>query len=129
MERAKTAAARAQSALGVRFTLNGASMASGFDCVGLAAFCYGLDHDALPRRAGLGRVAAEVWHQALAKAGFVPSTTPQNGDLLLLDCGRGRWHLAIQTERGLIHAHAGLGRVVLTPAAAPMRLLARFTLI
>lgn len=120
------AADRAQSALGARFVLNGCSIDGGFDCVGLTAFCYGLSPATLPRRAGLGRVAPDIWHMALAEAGFTPTATPQIGDLLLLDCGRGRWHLGIQVERGLIHAHAGLGRVVHAATPAPMTLLARY---
>ena len=126
MDRRELAAVRAQSALGARFALNGASIEGGFDCVGLTAFCYGLDPATLPRRMGLGRAAPTVWHEALAKAGFIPTIIAQIGDLLLLDCGRGRWHLAIAVERGLIHAHAGLGRVVQAATPAPMTLLARY---
>lgn len=126
MDKGLIAAARAASVIGAPFRLNGASVDSGFDCVGLTAFCYGLDPTTLPRRVGLGRVAPEVWHSALAKAGFIAAGTPKTGDLLLLDCGRGRWHLGVAVGSGLIHAHAGLRRVVYAATCAPMILLARY---
>ena len=127
MDKGAIAAARAVSALGAPFCLNGANPGSGFDCVGLTAFCYGLDPTTPPRRTGLGRVSPEVWHSALSRAGFVPAETPSTGDLLLLDCGRGRWHLAVAVERGLIHAHAGLRRVVHAASPDPMTVLARYS--
>ena len=114
------------SAIGAPFCLNGTSRETGFDCVGLTAFCFGLAPDSLPRRMGLGRVEPQVWRSALAHAGFTPTEVPRIGDLLLLDCGRGRWHLGVQVERGLIHAHAGLRRVVHAATPAPMILLARY---
>jgi hypothetical protein len=73
----------------------------------------------------LGRAAPDVWHSALTIAGFAPTLHPATGDLLLLDCGRGRWHLGVAVAHGLIHAHAGLRRIVHTASTAPMILLSR----
>ena len=41
------------------------------------------------------------------------------GDVLLLRPGPAQVHLAIVGAGGLIHAHAGLGRIVLTPPPLP----------
>lgn len=45
----------------------------------------------------------------------VPAAKRRTGDLLLLAPGADQLHLAVLTERGFVHAHAGLRRVVETP--------------
>jgi len=45
----------------------------------------------------------------------------RRGDLLLLQAGPAQPHLAIGGRGGgVIHAHAGLGRVVITPPPCPL---------
>jgi hypothetical protein len=67
---------------------------------------------------------------ALAEAGFGPVDGPiQSGDLLLLEAGSAQVHLAVAGRAGsLIHAHAGLGRVVITPAPCPFPVQRRWRL-
>ena len=50
-------------------------------------------------------------------AGFAETDAPlEAGDVLLLAAGPAQLHLAIVgVEGGIVHAHAGLGRVVHTP--------------
>ena len=101
--------------LGVRFRLHGRGM-DGVDCVGLAAVALGLG--AVPTGYGLrggrpDRVAAllDEWLRRVAGRAA--------GDLLLLLAGPGQLHLAIWTGDGLVHADAGLGRVVERPGEPP----------
>ncbi|GEM_PF-1878210 len=41
---------------------------------------------------------------------------PHSGDLIVVAPAPGRRHLAVVTDAGLVHAHAGLARVVEAPA-------------
>ena len=109
------AVGRAQAMLGVRFRLHGRD-AAGLDCVGLAAVAVGLRD--VPggyalRGGDPGLVAA--WLDArLVRAGAWRA-----GDLLLARSGPGQLHCAIWTGGGMIHADAGLGRVVERPGMPP----------
>ncbi len=40
---------------------------------------------------------------------------PQTGDIALITCGHGQYHVALLGPDSHIHAHAGLRRVVETP--------------
>ena len=66
----------------------------------------------------------------LREAGFAPITTQlQAGDLILLKPSPGQFHLAIAVDwQAIAHAHAGLGRVVLTPLPAPTAVAGRWRL-
>ena len=98
-------------------------MAHGLDCVGLAGLAYGI---AVPRGYALrgGRVAQVI--AAAAGAGLVRVDDACAGDLLLLNAGAGQLHLAIASETGVIHADAGLRRVVERPGMPPWPELARW---
>ena len=54
----------------------------------------------------------------------VPRTALRAGDVMLLSAGEQQAHLAVRTERGFVHAHAGLRRVVETPGMPEWPLLA-----
>ena len=106
--------ARARACVGARFKLQGRDPAFGLDCVGLAGWAfevaadggYGLrggDPDAIAARVE----AAGVVPIAVAGAGA--------GDLVLIAAAPRQYHLAVLTESGFVHAHAGLRRVVETP--------------
>ncbi len=60
--------------------------------------------------------------ELVPKAGFRKTCGGlETGDLVILKPSPGQYHLAIaETGARLIHAHAGLGRVVVTPAPAPL---------
>ena len=123
-------AAQALDLLGAPFRLHGRSRTTGLDCVGLAALAAqqaGVRVDRLPvyqlRGMSLGNAEA-----ALRSAGFEPVDGAGEGDLLIAQSGPMQLHLMIQTPRGLVHAHAGLGRVVLMPLPSPWPILGRWRL-
>ena len=112
-------AAAARGMLGVRFRAQGRD-ADGVDCVGLAACALGAGGYAgvVPRGYALrggdpGRVAA------LLDAGLVRSDGAGAGDLLLCASAPGQLHLAIRVAGGVVHADAGLRRVVERPGVVP----------
>ena len=108
-------AARARALAGTRFRLQGRD-ASGLDCVGLAMATYGIPADAVRRNYRLkGDHRSEI--ERALKAGFrrIGERDARPGDLLLLLVARDRLHLAVRTDDGFVHAHAGLRRVVETP--------------
>ncbi|KQU53096.1 hypothetical protein ASG67_09660 [Sphingomonas sp. Leaf339] len=107
--------AAAREMMGLRFRLHGRGM-DGVDCVGLVAMA--LDLQAVPTGYGLrggrpDRVASLLDERLRRVAGRAA------GDLLLLQAGPGQLHLAIWTGDGLVHADAGLGRVVERPGEPP----------
>lgn len=113
-------AERAESQLGVSFRLHGRVPGRSLDCVGLAAYSlFGLS--------GLGLVAAnyrlrgyyEDWLAAeLQNLGLQPQ--PPNeawalGDLIVFKPSTSQVHLGILAQGGVVHAHAGLRKIVMTP--------------
>lgn len=109
----------AQALVGTRFRLHGRDPATGLDCVGLAAAAL----------AAIGRVCVAPACYALRNsdiaqalafapgAGLHEAEGPvRTGDVLLVQSGPAQHHLVIAASGGrLIHAHAGLRRVVATP--------------
>ncbi len=108
--------ARARAATGTRFRVQGRSIEDGFDCVGLVGWATGrVVPQGYPARCGDAARAGE----ALAAAGFGAVETAQPGDVLLLSSGPGQLHLAIVSERGIIHADAVARRVLERPGTPP----------
>lgn len=117
---AEAVVARARALVGTRFRPQGRG-ADGLDCVGLVAVSIGLERaprDYAMRGGGVARAEAE-----LATAGMVRGEAVAAGDVLLLAAGPGQLHLGIWTGAGLIHADAGLRRVVERPGPAPWRVI------
>ena len=116
-------AAAADSFVGVPFHFRGRDPRSGLECVGLVAAALeaiGAPAPHIARYAFRQRdFAAQLG--CAASAGFDDidgSSLP--GDLLLLRPGPAQVHLVIVGSRGgLVHAHAGIGRVVVTPPPFP----------
>jgi cell wall-associated NlpC family hydrolase len=110
--------ATARRAVGARFRPHGRDPAWGLDCVGLAALAFDVGVPArYPLRGGSPDTAA-----AMAMAAGLRPRDPVDagpGDLLLLAAGAHQLHLAVLTERGFVHADAGLRRVVETPGRPP----------
>ena len=52
-------------------------------------------------------------------AGLMMTADPEPGDAILFRIGARQWHLGIKSDTGLIHADAGLGRVVERPGPMP----------
>lgn len=118
--------------VGTRFRLHGRDAAGGLDCVGLAALALrraGLRLGPVPDRYALRGGEEAVLRRWLAEAGLLPVANWQTGDVLLSAMGRGQWHVMIggrgkgesggESGNAVIHAHAGLRRVVMMPGAVP----------
>lgn len=127
--RAIIAAARAM--VDTPFRLHGRSRETGVDCIGLALLALdgaarGRAMDAAPTRYSIrgGRLAA--FEQGLRDAGLLPAMDERPGDFVLVRAGVAQFHLMIATDGGHVHAHAGLGRVVEMPGAAPWPVIGRW---
>jgi cell wall-associated NlpC family hydrolase len=118
--------------IGARFRLHGRNPASGLDCVGLV----------LASLAAIGRAVPDVQGYALRNAsidrlleramssGLVPEEgAARAGTILLLASGPAQHHLAIAMDaHTIVHAHAGLRRVVRQPLAPRTQVLAQWRL-
>lgn len=113
-----SAVARARALVGTRFRLHGRG-ANGVDCVGLAAAALG---EAAPTGYAL-RCGARERVAGLLDAQLVRAEVWAAGDILLMTTGPGQLHLGVWTGEGLVHADAGLRRVVERPGAPPWPVL------
>jgi len=116
-------AAAAERLVGVPYRLHGRDPATGLDCVGLVAAALSAIGRTVPAPSGyqLRRLRVERLLGAADDAVLREATGPvEPGDILLLTPGPGQHHLAVAAaDQAAIHAHAGLGRVVRTPAPLP----------
>ena len=113
---------RARTLIGCRFRPQGRVAELGLDCVGMACATYRIPPESIPcdyrmRGAEVGRLQAHLnrFFRAVRK--------PRPGDLLTLQVAPDQFHLAVLSERGFIHADAGLRRVVEAPGAPPWPIL------
>ena len=128
LARGGAVAAAARAMLGVRFRAQGRG-AEGVDCVGLVAVALAAGGYAGPVPRGYRlrggdpeRVAAQLDRVLVRGDG------EQVGDLLLCASGPGQLHLAIRVEDGIVHADAGLRRVVERPGEVPWPLIGAWRL-
>lgn len=106
---------RARALIGVSFRLHGRSPETGLDCVGLVALAYGLK-DNVPTGYALRGRPHSYWEKVMRSHGFRrQSTAPVPGDLLFVCPGPLQIHLGVWSGESLIHADAGLGRIVEAP--------------
>jgi cell wall-associated NlpC family hydrolase len=116
-------AAAAEGLVGVPFRFRGRDPETGLDCVGLV----GAALDAIGRPSpAMARYTMRQTDFApqLARAelaGFAGARGPiRPGDVLLVQPGPAQIHLLVVGPSGsLVHAHAGLGKVVVTPPPSP----------
>ena len=122
--------AGAREAVGAPFRLHGRDAAHGLDCVGLVAV-------ALRRCGFIGAVPSGYALRSgdaagvaalIAEAGLTRVQDAAEGDLLLLRAGPGQLHLAVEVPGGIVHADAGLRRVVERPGVPPWPVLGRLRL-
>ena len=105
----------ARALLGVPFRLHGRAPEYGLDCVGLIAIAFGL-RDGVPTGYPLRGGDTQRFERILRRQGFVSRKAGwRRGDVLLLRPGPAQVHLGLWTGEGLIHADAGLGRIVEMP--------------
>ncbi len=108
--------AAARACVGARFRPQGRGAATGLDCVGVAlaaAAAIGLRPALPPYR--LGSDGEALLGTVLAGLGCVNVAVAAPGDLIEVAPAPQRRHLAVMTPAGVVHAHAGLGRVVEGP--------------
>ncbi|MDE2595767.1 MAG: hypothetical protein KGL44_02695 [Sphingomonadales bacterium] len=112
----------AEALAGCRFRLYGRDPATGVDCIGLlAAALMAIDRPApLPLRYTLRSRNDERFTALAGPCGFEPASgAALPGDVLIFAVGPHQYHLGIAARTGdLVHAHAGLRRVVIAPAPA-----------
>ena len=112
----------ARAMVGAPFRPGGASNEFGVDCVGLVVLAL----RAVGRTTGplppyrLRQTTLDGFAPVLARAGLIDgSEAILPGDILALQPSPSQLHLAIAGERGnLVHAHAGLRKVVYGPRPA-----------
>lgn len=109
--------------IGAAFRLHGRSAQAGVDCVGLVAACLAATGSVfdVPRRYRLRGAYDDAVRAFFDDARFVsvPEKAWQAGDIILVRIATRQFHFAIITQQGAVHAHMGLGRVVLTPLPLP----------
>lgn len=117
--------------VGARFRLQGNDPATGLDCVGLVCAAYAAAGVRLVRPGSypLRGWARERVEAGLARAGFAPADDEARaGDVALIAFAAGQFHLGLIGPASLVHAHAGLRRVVETPLDDGVRAAARWRL-
>lgn len=117
-KRRQAAVAAARAAVGTRFRPQGRSIGLGLDCIGvalLAAAAAGVIVPAVPAYA-LSGDHGDLLSDTLLSLGCRRVRRVQPGDLIEYRLAPGHRHLAVVSGAGtpphIIHAHAGLGRVV-----------------
>lgn len=125
-------AAAATGFVGTRFRLHGRTRESGLDCVGLIEaslrIC-GTDAS-LPNGYALRSLLGHDHARTAAMLGLVWAPGPgQPGDVLILQPDMCQTHLAIALDTArIVHAHAGLGKVVVSSLPDSWALLAAWRL-
>lgn len=120
----------ARSCVGTAFRPQGRLLGQGLDCVGVvlvAARAAGIAWPEVPAYR-LGGEHGAVLERAFAALGCVPVDVPQWGDVVVLAPLPRQRHLGVLTPAGLVHAHAGLGRVVEGPMDPAWRVMGHWRL-
>ena len=108
--------AAARASVGTRFRAQGRLPGVALDCVGVvlaAAAAIGVTVTVPPY--ALGGDHESDLDELIAATGCSAVAVAAPGDLLTVAPGPGRRHLGVVTDCGVVHAHAGLGRVVEGP--------------
>ena len=126
-------AAAAMRLVGVRFRLQGRSPEHGLDCVGVlvAAFATIGRVPLVPLHYRMRRTHIGDFVRAAREVGLADANGPlMAGDVLVVRPGPAQFHAAIVgPERSIVHAHAGIGRVVASPAPLPWPLIHHWRLL
>ena len=112
-------ASAAINLVGSPFRLHGRDPASGLDCVGLvdAALAATGRRPVAPTGYGLRNLDIGQWLPSAGASGLMPGCGPiRAGDILLIALPHCQHHLVIAADaESVVHAHAGLRRVVRQP--------------
>lgn len=104
----------ARGALGTPAKAQGRLDKVALDCVGLVAHSYasaGFDFD-VPRDYSLRADNRQHIGDVLSSFGFAATKAGRPGDVVEAAVGGAQHHLGILTDRGIVHAHFGMRRVV-----------------
>jgi cell wall-associated NlpC family hydrolase len=123
MTRGERAAAAARGAVGAPFRLHGRDAAHGLDCVGVVAVSLRAAGYDGPIPTGYDLRCGDAGRYHASWAGLASADGERPGDVLLCRAGPGQLHLAVRTRAGVVHADAGLRRVVERPGALPWPVL------
>lgn len=123
MSPADRVAAAARAAVGVPFRLQGRDPESGLDCVGVVALSLAAGGHEGPVPAGYGLRCGDAARYRSCWAGLADADGSRAGDVLLCLAGPRQLHLAVRTPAGVVHADAGLRRVVERPGVLPWPVL------
>lgn len=122
----------AQALVGCPFRLHGRDPAIGLDCVGLVASALARTGvEAVPPSGyGLRNIGIGQWLPLAHLSGLRPAPGPvAAGDVLLIALAHCQHHLVIAADtRSVIHAHAGLRRVVRQPLDTSWQVEAKWRL-
>ena len=109
-------AAAARALVGVRFRAQGRDPALGLDCVGVAVAALRAAGVSVAVRGDYSLRSAR-WERGDEPGGVVRCAGDAPGDVLLLRIDATQLHVAVRTAGGIVHADAGLRRVVERPGA------------
>jgi hypothetical protein len=118
--------------VGCPFRLHGRDPASGVDCVGLIAAALSAvgARPLAPSGYALRNLGVDQWLPFAAQSGLAPASGEAcAGDILLIGLGFAQHHLVIIVDaHSVVHAHAGLRRVVRQPRDPAWRVVAHWRL-
>jgi len=117
--------ARARALLGCRYRVQGRDPRFGLDCVGVVCTVFGIPARDIPTGYRLRANDLSTVTGALGRH-FREIEVSDPGDVILMAPTHDQLHLAVLTDRGLVHADAGLRRVVETPGAPAWPVVGRY---
>jgi cell wall-associated NlpC family hydrolase len=127
MDARSAMAAAAMELVGAPFRLHGRDRQHGVDCVGVLVIALAAAGRTprLPQEYTLRRTSIDDFVAAAREVGLVPASGELvQGDLLVATPGAAQFHAAVcGFGNSIVHAHAGLGRVVLSSAPLPWPLV------
>ncbi|MFZ5701558.1 MULTISPECIES: hypothetical protein [Pseudomonadota] len=126
-------AAAALDLVGCPFRLHGRDPATGLDCVGLVAASLerigrGVDAPCDYRLSGGCLDRFDGWAAMCGLDRVAQNAPGAPGDVLLCEPGVGQFHVLVDGDALLVHAHIGLGRVVAAPSPSPWPVRRRWRL-
>lgn len=123
-------AAAALEFIGCPFRLHGRDPATGLDCVGLIAAALAAVgvRPVAPGGYALRNLDIAQWLPLAQRSGLVPTSGPvRTGDVMLIALPTCQHHLVIAVgPASVVHAHAGLRRVVRQPLDPAWQIAARW---